>query len=38
MRAFEGQNESRLIEAIRASENIIPELSLVAISNKVIGR
>jgi putative acetyltransferase len=36
--AFEGENESKLVEAIRESEFFIPELSLVAIhNNKVIG-
>lgn len=35
--AFGGQNESRLVEAIRVSEFFVPKLSLVAVSNEVIG-
>jgi putative acetyltransferase len=35
--AFGRQNESGLIEAIRASEFFVPELSLVALSDEVIG-
>ncbi|BCG59326.1 GNAT family N-acetyltransferase [Paenibacillus sp. URB8-2] len=35
--AFKGEEEAKLVEAIRVSEFFVPELSLVAISNEVIG-
>ncbi|MFC0186822.1 GNAT family N-acetyltransferase [Fictibacillus aquaticus] len=36
--AFKGENESKLVEAIRQSEFFVPELSLVALhDNQVIG-
>ena len=36
--AFEQENESRLIEKIRAGSNFIPDLSLVAdINNRIVG-
>ncbi len=36
--AFQHENESKLIEKIRNSENFIPELSIVAeINNRIVG-
>jgi putative acetyltransferase len=35
--AFKRENEANLVEAIRASEFFVPELSLVAVTNEVIG-
>lgn len=35
--AFKGQGEAKLVEAIRASANFVPELSLVAVADDVIG-
>lgn len=36
-RAFQRENEARLVEAIRASAFFVPELSLVAVADEVIG-
>jgi putative acetyltransferase len=35
--AFQRENEAKLVEAIRASAFFVPELSLVAVANEVIG-
>jgi putative acetyltransferase len=35
--AFKRENEANLVDAIRGSEFFVPELSLVAITNEVIG-
>jgi putative acetyltransferase len=35
--AFKREKEAKLVEAIRASEFFVPELSLVAVTNEVIG-
>lgn len=35
--AFKGQGEAELVEATRASANFVPELSLVAVADDVIG-
>lgn len=35
--AFQRENEARLVEAIRASAFFVPELSLVAVADEVIG-
>lgn len=35
--AFQREQEAKLVEAIRASEYFIPELSLVAETKKIIG-
>lgn len=35
--AFKGEREAQLVEAIRASTLFVPELSLVAVTNEVMG-
>jgi putative acetyltransferase len=35
--AFKGESEAKLVEAIRASEFFVPDLSLVAVTDEVIG-
>jgi putative acetyltransferase len=35
--AFQGTNEAKLVDSIRDSEHFIPELSLVAVANEVVG-
>ncbi|SFU65436.1 GNAT family N-acetyltransferase [Alicyclobacillus macrosporangiidus] len=39
LRAFEGEGEANLVEAVRASDNFVPELSLVAVTDtdEVVG-